>query len=308
MNLTRIKSPKKLMSSTSIKRVTRLIRPEGTRRSAVAAVVLALAAVAGCSSASSQAPTPPISSQLRAALKQWSAFPASTAGRPLVVEAGAGASGPPGFPDGADQDAYSDGAISLSRPLPTGPATAAGFPLITASDAASVLTSGHGANPSPATRLTVTGVKLGTAVFGTDRGRKALPAWQFSFRGVTGTATVLAVADSARFWPAGLGQVSTHVSAVQPGRNGGALTLTAVGAKEGTGPCEASYSVRQQSSAASVAVYVVESDHGSATACSAAGFLVTVPVTLAAPLGNRVLVDALTFAPIPVTQSLVSSS
>ena len=53
---------------------------------------------------------------------------------------------------------------------------------------------------------------------------------------------------------------------------------------------------------------MVESDHGSATACSAAGFRVTVPVTLAAPLGNRVLVDALTFAPIPVTQSLVSSS
>jgi hypothetical protein len=59
--------------------------------------------------------------------------------------------------------------------LPTGPATAAGFPLITASDAASVLTSGHSANPSPATRLTVTGVKLGTAVFGTDRGRQATP-------------------------------------------------------------------------------------------------------------------------------------
>ncbi len=251
---------------------------------------------------------PPISSQLRAALKQWSTFPASAAARPLVVEAGAAATGPPGFPDGADKDAYSDGAISLSRPLPTGPATAAGFPLITASDAASVLTSGHSANPSPATRLTVTGVKLGTGLFSTDRGRKALPAWRFSFRGVTGTATVLAVADSARFWPAGLGQVSTHVSAVQPGRNGRALTLTAVGAKEGTGPCEASYSVRQQSSAASVAVYVVESDHGSATACSAAGFQVTLPVTLPAPLGNRVLVDATTFAPIPVTQSLVSSS
>ena len=144
------------MGSTSIKRATRLIRPEGTRRSAVAAAVLALAAVAGCSSESPPAPTPPISSQLRAALKQWSAFPASAAARPLVVEAGAAATGPPGFPDGADQDAYSDGAISLFRPLPTGPATAAGFPLITASDAASVLTSGHGANPSPATRLTVT--------------------------------------------------------------------------------------------------------------------------------------------------------
>jgi len=57
-----------------------------------------------------------------------------------------------------------------------------------------------------------------------------------------------------------------------------------------------------------VAVYVVERDHGGATVCASSGYPVRVPVTLAAPLGNRVLVNAQTFAPIPVTQSLVSSS
>jgi hypothetical protein len=192
--------------------------------------------------------------------------------------------------------------------LPTGPATAAGFPLITASDAASVLTSGHSANPSPATRLIVTGVKLGTAVFGTDRGRQALPAWRFSFRGITGTANVLAVSGSRRFWPSGLGQVPTPMSAAQPGRSGRMLTLTTVGAPAGTGPCQASYSVRQRSSGHAVAIFVVAVEHGGAQMCGAAGFQVTLPVTLPAPLGNRVLVDATTFAPIPVTQSLVSSS
>lgn len=161
---------------------------------------------------------------------------------------------------------------------------------------------------SPVGRLTVTGVKLGTGLFGTDRGQQALPAWQFSFRGVTGTADVLAVAAPGRYWPAGLKQVATLDHAVQPGRNGRTLTLITSGPKQGTGPCQATYSVRQQSSADAVALYVVVRQRGSATACPAVGYPVTMPVTLAAPLGTRVLVDALTYAPIPVTQSLVSSS
>ncbi|HEX3751278.1 MAG TPA: hypothetical protein VHW06_12015 [Streptosporangiaceae bacterium] len=60
---------------------------------------------------------------------------------------------------------------------------------------------------SPVGRLTVTGVKLGTGLFGTDRGQQALPAWRFSFRGVTGTADVLAVAA-----PGGTGQPASSRS------------------------------------------------------------------------------------------------
>ncbi len=301
------------------------MRPDGIRRSAVAAAVLALAAVAGCSSGSPSAPMPPVASQLKSALKHWSAFPASAATRPLVVAAEVSVTGPEAFPDGADKKAFAEGAIDLPRSLPTGPGHAAGYALLSASAAARQLTASQTPAAShqtpapspqasqasqafPSTRLTVTGVKLGTGLFSTDRGRKTLPAWQFSFRGISGTANVLAVAGSGRFWPAGLHQLPTDVSAVQPGRNGRALVLTAGGAKEGNGPCEASYSVRQRSSAAAVAVYVVETDHGGAGVCPADGFRVTVPVTLAAPLGNRVLVNALTFAPIPVTQFLVSSS
>jgi hypothetical protein len=270
---------------------------------------------------------PPVAPQLRAALKHWSGFPAGAAARPLVVDAYADVTEPPAFPDGAGKKAFADGAIDLPQSLPAGPARAAGYALISAEDAGRQLTRGQtqtaaptpvasvpqsgppSSTAPPATRLTVTGVKLGTGLFGTDRGQQALPAWQFSFRGVTGTADVLAVAASGRYWPAGLKQVSTLDRAVQPGRTGRTLTLITSGPKEGTGPCEASYSVRQQSSADAVALYVVEQDHGGATACPAVGYLpVTVPVTLAAPLGTRVLVDALTYAPIPVTQSLVSSS
>jgi hypothetical protein len=195
----------------------------------------------------------------------------------------------------------------VPRTLPSGPATAGGLPLISAARAASELTSGHPAGPAPSTRLAVTGVKLGIGVFGTDRGRQTLPAWQFSFRGVSGTASVLAVAPSGQFWPDGLKRVTTRITAAQPGRSGRTLTLAFGGAKAGTGPCEASYSVRQRSSGRAVAIYVVAVEHGSDQNCAAVGYPVTLPATLPAALGNRVLVDASTFAPIAVTQPLVSS-
>ena len=136
-----------------------------------------------------------------------------------------------------------------------------------------------------------------------------LPAWQFTIRGVSGTVNVLAVAAPARFWPSGLKQVSTGISATQAGRSGRALTLTVPGAQAGTGPCQATYSVRQRSSGHAVAIDVVARQHdGGQAGCASVGYRVTLPVTLPAPLGNRVLVDARSSAPIPVTQPLVSSS
>jgi hypothetical protein len=296
-----------IKSTTMTLWTTRTTHPDRARWLAVAAALIALAALAGCSSSTPPPATmPPAAPQLRAALEHWSAFPADDATRPLVVEADSEVTGPAGFASGADKHAFYNGAIDLPRSLPSGPGQAAGYPLISAAAAAAQLMPNQ--RPAPATRLAVTGVKLGTGLFVTDRGQKALPAWQFSLTGVTGTVDVLAVADSARYWPAGLRQLPMGVSAVQPGRSGRVLRLITVGAREGTGACEATYSVRQQSSAHAVAVYVVERDHGGATVCASAGFLVRVPVTLAAPLGNRVLVNAQTFAPIPVTQSLVSSS
>lgn len=273
---------------------------------AVTAAALALALLTGCSSGPPPV-SPPPGPRLRAALRHWAAFPADATAGPLVVT-GEQVTGPDGFPDGADKLAFLQGAIDMPRTLPAGPATTGGLPLISAARAASELTSGRPAGPTPSTRLAVTSVKLGIGVFETDRGRQTLPAWQFSFRGVSGPADVLAVAASQRFWPAGLSQVKTHALAAQAGRSGRTLTLTVEGAQAGTGPCQASYSVRQQSSGHAVAVYVVAVQHAIDQGCASVGYRVRLPLTLPAPLGNRVLVDALTFAPIPVTQPLVSSS
>jgi hypothetical protein len=286
------------------------IRSLARARSAATALAfgLALALLAACTSSGSPASSPSPGTRLTAALAHWASFPAGAATRPLVVT-GTDVSGSYSFTSAAAKIAFVTGAISLPRSLPAGPSSRAGFPLISAARAAAVLISHHTTGPAASTRLAVTGGKLGFGAFGTDRGQQVLPAWQFTIRGISGRVNVLAVAALARFWPSGLKQVFTGIRAAQAGRSGRALTLTVQGAQAGTGPCQATYSVRQQSSGHAVAIDVVARQHPSGQGgCASVGYRVTLPVTLPAPLGNRVLVDARSSAPIPVTQPLVSSS
>jgi hypothetical protein len=273
----------------------------------LAALAVAALLVAGCTSGSPAGPEPS-GNQLTAALGHWASFPARGVTRPLVVLTGPGVTGPAGFPTAAAKIAFLDGAIDLPRSLPAGPATEGGLPLISAARAGAVLTSARVRGLTPSTRLTVTRVRLGAAAFGTDRGQQALPAWQFTIRGVSGPVAVLAVAVAGRFWPAGLNHVTSGIRAAQPGRSGRVLTLTAEGAQAGTGPCQATYAVRQRSSAHAVAIDVVARPHDGQAGCASVGYRVTLSVTLPAPLGGRVLVDARNSAPIPVTQALAGSS
>ena len=269
--------------------------------------VAALALLAGCTSSGPSGNSPSPGSRLTAALDHWASFPVGAQVRPVVIDPSDQVAGPAGFPSNAAEDAFNSGAITLPRSLPANPGRLSGYSLISANRAAQVLTSGA-SSPAPSTTVTVTQVKLATGIFLADRGRQALPAWQFTLRGVTGPADVLAVATSQRFWPAQFVRDATHTTAAQAGRSGRALTLTVYGAPAGTGACQASYSVRQRGSAQAVAIDVTSTVHGDGQNCSAAASPVTLPLTLPAPLGNRVLVDAQNSAPIPVTQPLISSS
>ena len=282
--------------------------PRPIRRGlAAVAIAAGLTLLAGGTSSGSPGGPPPVT-KLQAALAHWATFPVQAPIRPVVIASGQQVDQPERFPSVAAADAFDAGAITMPGSLPSGPARLGGYELISASHAASVLTSGGTAGPAPSTRLTVTKVKLGAGIFATDRGRVALPAWQFTVRGVPGPAEVLAVAATQRYWPSSLKQVSTTISAAEPGRSGRALTLTVHGAPAGSGACEATYSIRQRSSAQAVAVDVGATVHDQGQNCAAAAEPVTLPLTLPAPLGSRVLVDAQNSAPIPVTQPLISSS
>jgi hypothetical protein len=164
--------------------------------------MLAVALLAGCASGAAGAPSPG-DGRMRQALHDWSAFPASATPRPLVLTGPPVADPASGFPSGNAKLAYLEGAFNMPAALPSGPAEDAGFPLITAREATRVLRSVAAKGPPITSPLTVTGVRLGMAMFNTDRGPRQLPAWLFGLAGVRDPVGVLAVAGSRIFAPRG---------------------------------------------------------------------------------------------------------
>jgi hypothetical protein len=267
----------------------------------IAAAGLVTALLAGCTAGlASESPTAS-GQRVQQVLRAWSAFPAGASPRPLILAGPRVADPRSGFPTGAAKLAYLEGAFALPATLPSGPAAAAGFPLIASRAAAGVLRSAAAEGPPTAGRLTVTSVRLGTGPFATDRGVRQLPAWLFGFAGVPDPAAVLAVAPSRIFAPpAGPASSASPDMSARLGPDRRTLTIRLFGAASGTGPCTASYSVRQAASPAAVAVVVREHAHGGAVACSSVAYLRQVKVVLPAPLAGQVLVDAASGAAIPV--------
>jgi hypothetical protein len=267
----------------------------------VAAMVLAVT-LASCASPHA-AGSRPGDQELRRALAAWSRFPVSASPRPLVL-AGPDVTAPPaGFPSGAAKLAYEDGAITFPPAMPHGPASAGGFRVITAGQAGALFRPGKVTGPRARTRLRVTTVRLGTAMFVTDRGPRRLPAWLFSFAAIHGPAAVLAVAPTQIFPPpVRAGQPLPSVDWAFSRAGGRALTVRFSGVPAGHGPCTASYGVRTAESGTAVAVAVIEHPHASGSvACSAVGYSRQVTTRLAGPLGARVVVDVISRTAVPVT-------
>jgi hypothetical protein len=114
-------------------------------------------------------------------LQAWAGFPVHASPRPLVL-VGSLVLGPSKFLDGQAKLDFMNGAFNGPASLPAGPATADGYPVISAAAAIALLRSqSHGAPPSPsATHLTITEARFGAQKFLTDRGDRTLPAWLFT--------------------------------------------------------------------------------------------------------------------------------
>lgn len=234
------------------------------------------------------------SDALPPALRAWAAFPVNALPRPLVVDPGS-----PEGPRGVSGDentklALLGGAFDRPAHLPAGPATADGYPIISADQAFDLLHPHAGAIAG--IRLTLTEARLGKASFGTDRGNRMLPAWLFSFARVEGPIPVLAVAPAARWFPSGL----TAGRGGQPYWAGAVLgldhrTLTAsfIGAQSGNGSCGVRYEVKLTESPTAVMVTRISHPNDSTAVCTLMGFVPHASALLKAPLGARVLVDDL---------------
>jgi hypothetical protein len=209
-----------------------------------------------------------------------------------------------GFPDDTTKIAFGDGAISTPETFPPGPGTAGGFPLISAKEAFGLFKSTAGQGPPATIDLNVTSVRLGTAVFETDRGYRQLPAWQFGLEGIQNPAAVLGVAQAAIYAPPDLpadGPSSTLGARL--GSNGRTLTVTFGGAPWGSGPCDLEYSLVTAESKTGVALELNahQAHKDPNTACGGPAISSHIVTTLSAPLGNRVVIDVDNgAAPVPV--------
>ncbi|MDP9847035.1 hypothetical protein [Streptosporangium lutulentum] len=138
--------------------------------------------------------------------------------------------------------------------------------------------------------LTVIGARLGEVRIQTSRGPAVVPAWQFSVRDVPGTFSRVAIAPTARSsLPPALG--AAEVNGYRPGEG------TTVRLEYMSGSCDEPQGVRSFETDDLVVVDLdVETAEG---ACTAVGLVGTTEVTLAKPLGDRIMLDASSGLPVP---------
>ncbi|KPI04343.1 hypothetical protein OK074_4660 [Actinobacteria bacterium OK074] len=155
-------------------------------------------------------------------------------------------------------------------------------------------------NRSAGARLTVTGARLGETTIATSRGTATVPAWLFTLEGYDSPLARVAVSPSPL--PA------QPIAAVREGSAGG---LRRVGGLVGTpdggraavtvmashGACDDGPVVRALETDASVVLYASVSGARSGP-CNASMSARPVKVALRKPLGDRVLLDALTGRPV----------
>jgi hypothetical protein len=261
--------------------------------------VLTAASVLLCGCASSGLPTVTAdhTQAIDAALHLWSGFPAGSSARPLVL------AGPETI------NPTSAGNFTVAGALPGGSSIWHQQRLITAAQALAELRgSSTPDGSSTSATLSITAARLGTAIFATDRGQRALPAWQFSFAGVRDVASVLAIAPGNR-WPRTQTPLEDHVGlAARIAPDGNTVTILFLGGSPDPGPCQTNYQADTFQSDTAVLVAIRElpgtasqpaADAGDPPlACNASGYPRSVTVTLDSVLAGRVLIDSYG-APLP---------
>jgi hypothetical protein len=245
--------------------------------------------------------------QLQHALSLWKSFPVNGRPRPIVLAGAAGniATSPYfGFLTGDNKIAFMNGQVDPPSAFPSSPTTLDGLPIMPAEEAFRVLTQQRIRGPATTTRLSVTSVSLGQADFVTDRGTRSLPAWLFSFAGVVGTYSVLAVGPPSLFSSPQSAYAGTGSATID--RTGRRISFFFGGVPIGNGPCTASYRPVYASSGTAVAIgqdVIALHSPPKGEACAAAARTPQhLRITLPKPLGPRVLIDAVHGDALPVTK------
>jgi hypothetical protein len=296
--------------------------------SRAAAVLVAALAVAACGS---QRAAPPVTThatrpaagqsgpaafvtRARQATAQWDRSRAARVWRTGLVLMDASDLTPlpsnAGFSSQREKDAFASGHFRLAGTLPARPlpglvrwadGTTLRLPLLTAKAAFADLAAQRPCGgPFACGQLTVTGAQPGVVTVRTSRGLASVPAWRFTVAGLGWKVSEVAVARGALVVLPGYGPIPaagrntpgvTGLTAVSA--DGRTLTLSFIGSA-----CDAAWGAYRYESNATVVAGSWEKPAAGNTPCPAVGMFRTARVTLARPLGTRVVLDVASGLPL----------
>lgn len=184
--------------------------------------------------------------------------------------------------------------------------TTASVPVLSAGDALMGIRS-VGGSCSGCSPLQVTGARMIAGTFQTTHGDAIGPMWEFTLRGTAVTITRVAVANAVAVAPlAGGGGnpgIEANIDSAKVSASGVELTVSFVGAPlPGDRDCGEDYTAEAVESDLAVVAIVIRHPHPTiGGACSLVGARRTAVATLAAPLGERAVLDVEQGLPVPVS-------
>jgi hypothetical protein len=175
-------------------------------------------------------------------------------------------------------------------------------PLLSAQEAIVAIESTTEAPCSDCTMLLVTAAELKSGPIQTSHGPATAPHWEFTVQGTAVKVTRVAIANPVVAAPDEVGSgLGLAIDAASGSIGGTELTVAFVGAPDpGDKPCGEDYTADAVESDLAVVVIVTRHPHVTIGACSAVGARRTATTTLAAPLGDRVVLDLQHGTPVPV--------
>jgi hypothetical protein len=297
--------------------LARSLAARGARLSLLVTAIAAAATLAGC--AGNPDDTANLRQQAQAALTRWADAVAAAGGPPAVVPVGeltkvgdwevaVGDNNKPALMGG-----LVEAGVSLPAEVPPdGNITwqdgkAATVSLLSAEQAVAAIRAGTEAPCGECTALRITGARLTTGPIETSRGPATAPLWEFTIDGTAVKVTHLAIANRVTVapppWDPSDPPGGVWIDSGQGAVSGRELTVAFVGApRPGDQPCGEDYTTEAVESDLAVVVIVVRHPHLTiGGGCTAVGAMRTATVELAAPLGDRAVLQVQDGTPVPIT-------
>jgi len=181
--------------------------------------------------------------------------------------------------------------------------TSTKVPLMAAQQAVASMSSTTVAPCSDCQLILLTDAKLTSGPIQTTRGPATAPIWEFTVKDSAVKVTRVAIATAQIVTHLGEGdpELSPPVDSASGTVSGLELTVAFVGAPNpGDQPCGEDYTGEAVESDLAVVVVVTRHPHAPPQICPAVGARRTTTATLAAPIGDRVVLDLREGTPVPV--------